>query len=196
MRSAHQAISSAAFVPGASAASIVHEPFALVVGCADARAPIELIFGQGINDVFVLRVAGNVLGGEVIGSVDYALEYLPTLRSMRESCRASLTGLGLPAARDAFLEACRAGAPRAAQRWSHPAVYHAGCATGWQLLAGSPEKISWPVFREHYERCCDQVLRGETLALPAPAATTPQQVPRSTEQQLASLRKLRGDLGL
>ncbi len=57
-----------------------HSPFALVVGCADARVPIELIFGQGVNDLFVLRVAGNVLGAEIIGSIDYALQFLPSLR--------------------------------------------------------------------------------------------------------------------
>ncbi|MGD9712314.1 MAG: carbonic anhydrase [Thermomicrobiales bacterium] len=57
-----------------------HNPFALVVGCADARVPIELIFGQGVNDLFVLRVAGNVLGEEILGSIDYALQYLPSLR--------------------------------------------------------------------------------------------------------------------
>ncbi len=57
-----------------------HNPFALVIGCADARVPIELIFGQGVNDLFVLRVAGNVLGEEILGSIDYAFQYLPTLR--------------------------------------------------------------------------------------------------------------------
>ncbi|MEZ4500581.1 MAG: carbonic anhydrase [Thermomicrobiales bacterium] len=57
-----------------------HHPFALVVGCADARVPIELIFGQGVNDLFVLRVAGNVLGEEILGSIDYALQFLSSLR--------------------------------------------------------------------------------------------------------------------
>jgi carbonic anhydrase len=51
-------------------------PFAVVVGCSDARVPTEMIFGQGFNDLFVIRVAGNVLGDECIGSVDYALNAL------------------------------------------------------------------------------------------------------------------------
>jgi carbonic anhydrase len=51
-------------------------PFAVVVGCSDARVPTEMIFGQGFNDLFVIRVAGNVLGDECIGSVDYALNVL------------------------------------------------------------------------------------------------------------------------
>ncbi len=59
---------------------LAHEPFAAVVGCADARVPIELVFGRAINDLFVLRVAGNVLGSEVIGSLDYAFQNLPTVR--------------------------------------------------------------------------------------------------------------------
>jgi carbonic anhydrase len=51
-------------------------PFAVVVGCSDARVPTEMIFGQGFNDLFVIRVAGNVLGDECLGSVDYALNAL------------------------------------------------------------------------------------------------------------------------
>lgn len=58
----------------------LHEPFAAVLGCADARVPTELLFGRTINDLFVLRVAGNVLGTAVIGSLDYAIRNLPTLR--------------------------------------------------------------------------------------------------------------------
>jgi carbonic anhydrase len=49
------------------------QPFALVLGCSDARAPIEGIFDQSFNDLFVVRVAGNVLGTECLGSIEYAL---------------------------------------------------------------------------------------------------------------------------
>ncbi len=51
-------------------------PFAVVVGCSDARVPIEMLFGQGFNDLFVIRVAGNVLGDVCQGSVDFALTEL------------------------------------------------------------------------------------------------------------------------
>ncbi len=51
-------------------------PFAVVIGCSDARVPTEMIFGQGFNDLFVIRVAGNVLGDECLGSIDYALNAL------------------------------------------------------------------------------------------------------------------------
>ena len=51
-------------------------PFAVVVGCSDARVPTEMSFGQGFNDLFVIRVAGNVLGDECLGSIDFALNAL------------------------------------------------------------------------------------------------------------------------
>ena len=53
-----------------------HTPYALVLGCSDARVPIERIFDQSPNDLFVLRVAGNVLGTECLGSIDYAVRNL------------------------------------------------------------------------------------------------------------------------
>jgi carbonic anhydrase len=51
-------------------------PFAAVIGCSDARVPTEMIFGQGFNDLFVIRVAGNVLGDVCLGSVDFAVDAL------------------------------------------------------------------------------------------------------------------------
>jgi carbonic anhydrase len=51
-------------------------PFAAVLGCSDARVPIELVFNEGPNDLFVVRVAGNTLGDDVRGSLSYALEHL------------------------------------------------------------------------------------------------------------------------
>jgi carbonic anhydrase len=51
-------------------------PFAAVLGCSDARVPLELIFNEGPNDLFVVRVAGNTLGEDVRGSLNYALEHL------------------------------------------------------------------------------------------------------------------------
>jgi carbonic anhydrase len=51
-------------------------PFALVLSCADARVPVELILDQAFNDLFVIRVAGNVLGVECLGSIDYAVRHL------------------------------------------------------------------------------------------------------------------------
>jgi carbonic anhydrase len=55
-------------------------PFAAVLGCSDARAPVETIFNQASNDLFVVRVAGNVLGREGLGSIDYAVRNLASLK--------------------------------------------------------------------------------------------------------------------
>jgi len=51
-------------------------PYAAILGCADARVPVELIFNEGPNDLFVVRVAGNGLGAEVLGSLKYAADNL------------------------------------------------------------------------------------------------------------------------
>ena len=59
----------------------VQEPFAAVLGCSDARAPVEMIFQQRSNDLFVVRVAGNGSGSSSVGSLRYAAEHFP--RSLR-----------------------------------------------------------------------------------------------------------------
>jgi len=51
-------------------------PFAIVLTCADSRVPPEYIFNQGLGDIFVLRVAGNIADPFVLGSMEYALEHL------------------------------------------------------------------------------------------------------------------------
>lgn len=48
------------------------EPFAIVLGCADSRAPAEVLFDHGLGDLFVIRVAGNVVAPTQIGSVEFA----------------------------------------------------------------------------------------------------------------------------
>ena len=51
----------------------VQNPFGIILGCSDARAPIELIFDHSHNELFVIRVAGNVLGTECLGSIEYGV---------------------------------------------------------------------------------------------------------------------------
>lgn len=53
-------------------------PFAIILGCSDSRVPTELIFDQGLGDLFVIRVAGNVIAPSLIGSVEYAAEQFGT----------------------------------------------------------------------------------------------------------------------
>ena len=63
-------------LPRGTGTAPAQTPFALVLGCSDARVPIELVFDQSPNDLFVIRVAGNVLGVECLGSIDYAVSNL------------------------------------------------------------------------------------------------------------------------
>lgn len=51
-------------------------PFAVILGCADSRVPPELLFDQGLGDLFVIRDAGNVIDDEILGSIEYAVEHL------------------------------------------------------------------------------------------------------------------------
>lgn len=55
-------------------------PFAVILGCSDARAPAELLLSQASNELFVVRVAGAVLGAECLGSIQYAQANLKTLK--------------------------------------------------------------------------------------------------------------------
>jgi carbonic anhydrase len=53
-------------------------PFAIILGCSDSRVPAELIFGQGLGDLFVIRVAGNIVAPSQIGSIEFAAEQFGT----------------------------------------------------------------------------------------------------------------------
>jgi carbonic anhydrase len=54
------------------------EPFAIVLGCSDSRVPAEIVFDQGLGDLFVIRVAGNVVAPSQVGSVEFAAERFGT----------------------------------------------------------------------------------------------------------------------
>lgn len=54
------------------------KPFATILGCSDSRVPVELVFDQGFGDLFVVRVAGNVIAPDIVGSLAYALIHLRT----------------------------------------------------------------------------------------------------------------------
>lgn len=53
-------------------------PIAVVLGCSDSRVPVELVFGQGFGDLFVIRVAGNIVAPSQIGSIEFATEKFGT----------------------------------------------------------------------------------------------------------------------
>jgi carbonic anhydrase len=54
------------------------KPFAIILGCSDSRAPAEILFDQGLGDLFVIRVAGNVVAPSQIGSVEFAVSRYDT----------------------------------------------------------------------------------------------------------------------
>ena len=54
------------------------EPFAIILGCSDSRVPAEIVFDQGLGDLFVIRVAGNIVAPSQIGSVEFAADRFGT----------------------------------------------------------------------------------------------------------------------
>lgn len=53
-------------------ATQVQRPFAIVLGCSDSRMPVEILFDQGFGDLFVVRIAGNIVAPSVVGSIEFA----------------------------------------------------------------------------------------------------------------------------
>lgn len=78
-------------------------PFAIVLGCSDSRVPAELVFDQGIGDLFVIRVAGNIVAPSQLASIEFAVEQFGTEllivlgHSRCGAIRATLDYLSLPA---------------------------------------------------------------------------------------------------
>lgn len=78
------------------------EPFAIILGCSDSRVPAELVFDQGLGDLFVIRVAGNIVAPSQVGSVEFAAERFGTRlvvvlgHSMCGAILATLAELGRP----------------------------------------------------------------------------------------------------
>jgi carbonic anhydrase len=56
------------------AVAMAQTPFAVILGCSDSRVPAEMVFDQGLGDLFVIRVAGNIVAPSQIGSVEFAAE--------------------------------------------------------------------------------------------------------------------------
>lgn len=54
------------------------KPFAVIVGCSDSRIPPEILFDQGIGDLFIIRLAGNIVDDIALGSIEYAVDHLGT----------------------------------------------------------------------------------------------------------------------
>ena len=119
-------------------------------------------------------------------------EYLPTLHKMLTACRAAGLPAGLPNGRKAYQEACNKPSPKAAQDWSHAAVYLAGRDCGWHLLANEIERKAFPLFSDCYRNYCDLVLGGEDLTI-EPAKELPETSAKKTSraENLKQLKKLK-----
>ena len=88
-------------ISGDPNAAPAHEPFAAVLGCSDARVPAELVLGRAAGDLFMVRVAGNVPGTWSIGSIDFAVDSLSSLRLVAVIGHTSCQAIG--ASVNAFL---------------------------------------------------------------------------------------------
>jgi carbonic anhydrase len=64
------------FAPGL--ADRAQRPFAIILGCSDSRTPVEVLFDQGFGDLFVVRIAGNVVAPSVVGSIEFAASQFGT----------------------------------------------------------------------------------------------------------------------
>ncbi|MEM1141781.1 MAG: replication protein P [Pseudomonadota bacterium] len=119
-------------------------------------------------------------------------EYLPTLKAMRDCCIDALADLGLPSARDAYIEACNGSHAREEASWTHPCVYWSARDTGWSLLAGGAERESWPAFEASYHERCAQWLRGNPPPpVPEPSARELPLRPLDPEEARLELRRIR-----
>jgi carbonic anhydrase len=78
------------------------QPFAVILSCADSRVPVEIVFDEGVGDLFDIRIAGNIVTPEVLGSLEYAIAILGTRLVMvlgHERCgavTAAVTGEAVP----------------------------------------------------------------------------------------------------
>lgn len=123
--------------------------------------------------------------------------FLPSLAELIKACERGGDLFGLPSARDAYYEACSAPSPKKEFAWSHPAVYYAGRAAGWYMLANEGHRRAQPVFEHHYHVFCQRVMRGENLESLSPTPL-PSRVNKRLDPAEAKTRfaKLRAELDL
>ena len=118
------------------------EPFAIILGCSDSRVPGEIIFDQGLGDLFVIRVAGNVVAPSQIGSVEFAAERFGTRlvvvlgHTMCGAISATLEELG-PAVRGAVAQS-------PLDRRPHPPVHRAAAGRRRGADCRPTRSCAWP----------------------------------------------------
>jgi len=125
-------------------------------------------------------------------------KFLPNVHDVLEACeQAQHIVLGVPDPHAAYVEACRAPSPKAEYNWTHPAVYYAGRASDWFMLANEPEQVAYPVFERNYALLLDRIRNGEELNIDLPKAI-PEKIERPLErkEQAQNLRNLMKNSGL
>jgi len=120
-------------------------------------------------------------------------DYLPTLNKMIRCCEGDPSQHGLLDFYAAYQEACSAPSPKLEVQWSHPAVYLAGKEAGWFMLSSSIEKTALPIFKQCYQKYCEQVLAGAKLSLPdikaLPAEISTPLSKDENQDRMAEMRK-------
>lgn len=123
-------------------------------------------------------------------------EFLPSIATLLKYCSGA-GALGMPDTYSAYREACMAPSPKNRYRWSHLAVYYAGHATGWGLLASKAENQALPLFSRHYRRICERVAQGEQLAQPEVKVITKKAgAPLGRNENRKKMQQLRRDTGI
>jgi Carbonic anhydrase len=120
-------------------------PFAAILGCSDARVPIELIFNEGPNDLFVIRVAGNGLGTEVLGSLKYAVEHLGGTLKL-------IPAIGRPWIMSGSLSARPSGSIWTPEKHRH----RRSCSRGIVRIHGHAYRADGRSRHEHHPACDDR----------------------------------------
>ena len=147
-----------------------------------------------------LKNLADFPGELILRAAEQAIQherYLPNLATLRSYCENSYQLFGLPDARSAYIEACRAPQPKSAFKWTHPAIYFAGKATDWFFLSSESEKRVFPIFKHNYEQLCERVVKGEKIEAPVlKALPTEVHIPLSKKENVAHLALLRKSLEL
>lgn len=110
---------------------------------------------------------------ELVAAIDRCKEtlaWMPTISEFLSILNEQSGDFGLPAAKQAYIEACMNADHPSRHHWTHDAIYHAGKATGWFRLRSEDEVQVFPDFRYNYQVLCRRVRDGEDLTVTVPVA--------------------------
>ena len=156
-------------------------PFAVILGCADSRVSPELLFDQGLGDLFVIRVAGNIVDDAVLGSIEYAVEHLGTKLIMvlgHEKCGAVSAAVGASNPEGHLSALVQAIQPSVEATRNDPGDKVHNCVVANERRVAGQLRGSEPVLKEAVEKKGVKVLAadyaldtGKVTLLDSPDAT-------------------------